>query len=335
MKAHTPTLASLLESFFRKRLVAQRRASPETILAYRHALRLLLLFAATRLGSSPSRLTLEHFDTDLVLAFLDDLEAGRGNSIRTRNARLAALRSFFHHVAFSDPALMGVAHRIVSLPGKRTSRQVVSFLTREELDVILTVPDLAAAQGRRDRALLLFLARTGARVTEAISVSAMDLRLDRPSQVLLHGKGSKDRVVPLAPDLATVLRALRDERGVHPDSGEPLFVNARGRRLTRFGVVHIVRRIVAAAVKTCPGLARRSISPHTLRHTTAMHLLQAEVDLTTIQSWLGHASVATTHHYVEADLEMKRRALAQCDFPDAKPARYQPTDELLALLERL
>lgn len=335
MKAHTPTLASLLESFFRKRLVAQRRASPETILAYRHALRLLILFAGTRLGSSPSRLTLEHFDSDLVLAFLDDLEASRGNSVRTRNARLAAIRSFFHHVAFSDPALMGVAQRIVSIPGKRTSRRVVSFLTREELDVILAVPDLAAAQGRRDRALLLFLARTGARVTEAISVSATDLRLDRPSQVLLHGKGSKDRVVPLAPDLVTILRALRDERGVHPDSGEPLFVNARGRRLTRFGVVHILRRIVVAAVKTSPGWTRRSISPHTLRHTTAMHLLQAGVDLTTIQSWLGHASVNTTHHYVEADLEMKRRALAQCAFPDAKPARYQPTDELLTLLESL
>ena len=335
MKAHTPTLASLLESFFRKRLVAQRRASPETIVAYRHALRLLLLFAATRLDCAPSRLTVDQFDSDLVLAFLDDLEASRGNGIQTRNARLAAIRSFFHHVAFSDPAAMGVAQRILGIPGKRTSRRVVSYLTREELDAILALPDLAAAQGRRDRALLLFLARTGARVTEAISVSPADLRLDRPSQVLLHGKGSKDRVVPLAPDLVTVLRALRDERGVRPEAGDPLFVNARGRRLTRFGVVHILHRLVAAAVKTYPGLTRRSISPHTLRHTTAMHLLQASVDMTTIQSWLGHASVATTHHYVEADLEMKRRALAQCDFPDAKPARYQPTDELLALLESL
>lgn len=335
MKAHTPTLGSLLESFFRKRLVAQRRASPETIAAYRHALRRLLLFAATRLGCAPSRLTLDQFDSDLILAFLDDLEARRGNCIRTRNARLAAIRSCFHHVAFSDPAAMGVAQRILGIPGKRTSRRVVSFLSREELDAVLAVPDLAAAQGRRNRALLLFLARTGARVTEAISVNPADLRLDRPSQVLLHGKGPKDRVVPLAPDLVTVLRALQDERGVRPESGDPLFVNARGRRLTRFGVVHILRRIVAAAVKTYPGLTRRSISPHTLRHTTAMHLLQAGVDLTTIQSWLGHASVDTTHHYVEADLDMKRRALAQCAFPDAKPAPYQPTDALLALLESL
>jgi site-specific recombinase XerD len=280
-------------------------------------------------------LAVEDIDSDLVLAFLDDLETCRGNCIRTRNARLAAIRSFFHHVAYSDPAAMGVAQRILSIPGKRTSRRVVSYLTREELDAVLAVPDLTTVQGRRDRALLLFLARTGARVTEAISVSHADLRLDSPSQVLLHGKGSKDRVVPLAPDLVTVLRALRDDRGVRPSSGEPVFVNARGRRLTRFGVVHIVHRIVAGAVKTRPDLTRRSISPHTLRHTTAMDLLQAGVDLTTIRSWLGHASVETTHHYVEADIEMKRRALAQCDLSDAKPAHYRPTDEVLALLESL
>jgi site-specific recombinase XerD len=335
MRTQSLTLASLLESFFRKRLVAQRRASPATINSYRYALRLLLVFASERLGKSPSRLTVEDLNNDMVLAFLDHIETGRGNCIRTRNARLAAIRSFFHHVAYSDPASMGFAQRILGIPGKRTSQRVVSYLSREELDAVLSSPDLNKVEGRRDRALLLFLSRTGARVSETVGVNHADLRLETPTQVLLHGKRSKDRVVPLARDLVVVLRALREEHHIPAQAKLPVFVNVRGRRLTRFGVIHIVRRAVDKAADVIPRLAERSISPHTLRHTTAMNLLQAGIDMTTIQSWLGHASVTTTHHYVEADVEMKRRALAKCEFSNVKCARFQPTDEILALLDSL
>jgi site-specific recombinase XerD len=325
----------VLESFFRKRLAAQRNASEATIRSYRDALRLLLVFAAEQAGKQPSRLRVEDLDRDVVLAFLDHLEAKRGNSIRTRNARLAAIRSFFRHVAYEDPALMGIAQRVRSIPGKRTVRRVVSYLRKDELDVLLAMPDRKSPKGRRDYALLLFLARTGARVSETVAVNASDLRLEAPCQVLLHGKRSKDRVVPLAGDLVAALRELCDERPIPRNTAEPVFVNTRGTRLSRFGVIHILNTTVSEARIKHPGMLTSAISPHTMRHTTAMHLLQSGVDLTTIQAWLGHASVLTTHHYIEADVEMKRGALAACDHPDAAPSRYQPPDDILALLESL
>ena len=336
MRRRPSALARLLESFFRQRLAAQLRASPATISAYRDALRLLLVFASEKLGRPPVELTVEGLDRELVLAFLDFLEAKRGNSVRTRNARLAAIRSFFQHVAYSDPAAMGMAQRILSIPTKRASSKVVSFLRKDELVAVLAAPDCATAKGRRDHALLLFLARTGARVSEATALDACDLRLDAPSQVLVHGKGRKDRVVPLAPDLVTTLREFQQARPPRDRRGAcAVFTNARGQRLTRFGVVHILARSVERAATGTPELRSRSISPHVMRHTTAMHLLQAGVDLATIQAWLGHASISTTHHYVEADLEMKRRALAKCDNTDAAVTKFQPSDELLAMLDRL
>ena len=335
MSSRPPTLATMLESFFRKRLAAQRNASAATIESYRDALRLLLVFAAERAGKQPSRLRLEDIDRGVVLAFLDHLEVGRGNSIRTRNARLAAVRSFFQHVAYEDPGSMGIAQRVISIPGKRTVRHVVRYLRKDELDVLLATPDRQSSKGRRDYALLLFLARTGARVSETVAVNVSDLRLEAPCQVLLHGKRSKDRVVPLAGDLVAALRELCSERAISSDAAEPVFINTRGTRLSRFGVIHILDTTVSAVRTDHPGMLSGAISPHTMRHTTAMHLLQAGVDLTTIQAWLGHASVLTTHHYMEADVEMKRRALASCDHPDATPSRYQPPDEVLALLESL
>ena len=335
MSSNPPTLATMLESFFRKRLAAQRNASAATIRSYRDALRLLLVFAAERADKQPSRLRVEDLDRGTVLEFLDHLEAERGNSIRTRNARLAAIRSFFQHVAYEDPGSMGVAQRVITIPGKRTVRRVLSYLRKDELDVLLATPDRKSSKGRRDHALLLFLARTGARVSEAVAVNVSDLRLEAPCQVLLHGKRSKDRVVPLSADLVAALRELRDERAIPRDAPQAVFVNTRGTRLSRFGVIHILGATVSGARLEHPGMLTSTISPHTMRHTTAMHLLQSGVDLTTIQAWLGHASVLTTHHYVEADVEMKRGALAACDHPDAVPSRYEPTDDILALLESL
>jgi integrase/recombinase XerD len=333
-RRHPSALAGLLESFFRQRLAAQRRASPATIATYRDALRLLLLFASEKLGKPPVQLDIKDLDRDLVLAFLDSLEAKRGNSVRTRNARLAAIRSFFQHVTYSDPSAVGMAQRILSIPGKRASKKIFSYLTKSELDAVLATPDGTTTQGRRDHALLLFLARTGARASEAVALDVGDLRLDEPAQVLVHGKGSKDRVVPLTPDLVATLKELA-KSGPSVERSSPAFTNARGKRLTRWGVQHILARAVRAATKNAPDLRERSVSPHVLRHTTGMHLLQSGVDLPTIQSWLGHASVTTTHLYVEADLEMKRAALAKGQHDEAAVAKYEPPDAVLALLENL
>jgi len=334
-KPPNTTLASYLESFFRNRLVAQLRSSPATVSTYRDGLRLLLLFASKQTGRTPSRLTIEDLDRDLILGFLDHLEKERGNSVRTRNARLAAIRSFFQHIAYCDPSAVGIVQRVLAIQEKRTPRKTIAYLRQDDLTAILAAPDRRTWQGRRDYTLLLFLGRTGARVSEAIGVNDPDLRLDKPYQVLLRGKGSKERVVPLTEQTVTVLRDYRDENKSRFETDGPIFINARTQRLTRFGVVHILDRAAKAASREHPHLAKMAISPHTLRHTVAMHMLQAGVDLTTIQSWLGHVTLNTTHQYVEADTEMKRKAIEKCSIPETLISRYEPGDEVLKLLENL
>jgi integrase/recombinase XerD len=335
MSSHL-ALAPLLESFFRNRLTKQRNASPSTIASYRDALRMLILFAAQRTGRKPAVLVLEDFDRDLVLAFLDELEEKRKNSVLTRNARLTAIRSFFHHVAANDPASLGIAQRILAIPIKRSHGEVTHHLSRDEVDALIDAPDQETGRGRRDRVLLLFLARTGARVSEAIGVNAGDLQLDRPrSQVLLRGKGRKERIVPIPNDLVKALKALISERGIALHEPRPLFVGTQETRLTRFGATHIVRRAVAMATLTRPELARKSISPHVLRHSLAMKLLQSGVDLLTIQAWLGHSQVATTHRYAAADVEMMRRGLEKAGVSGNHGARFKPRDAVLQLLERI
>ena len=243
-------LADLVESFFRQRLIAQRNSSPNTVAAYRDALKLLLTFASERQAKPPSELAVEDIDRDEVLAFLDHLEQTRGNSVSTRNARLTAVRSFFHHVAATDPTAIGIARRVLSIPNKRATRPVVNYLNQDELEALLEAPDRATPLGRRDHTLILFLARTGARVSEACAVDVPDLQLNWPRQVLLRGKGGKERAVPLSKDTAQQLKALLNERSlVVADSQAPVFVNAREQRLTRHGVTHILNRAVAAAAK--------------------------------------------------------------------------------------
>lgn len=335
-KTNPPTLGSLLESFFRRRLVAQRRASPATIATYRDALKLLLVFAGHRCRKPPSRLALRDLDRDAILEFLDHLEKKRGNSARTRNARLTAIRSFFQYVAYTDPEALGIVQRILMIPGKRTVKPMISHLTPSELAALLAAPDRRTARGRRDYALMLFLGETGARVSEAIGVDSVDLRCDRPCQVLLRGKGSKERVVPLREQTAAILRALRKERGLDAHDRAPLFANRCGDRLTRFGVTHAIRRAVRTARARQPGVVeRRTVSPHVFRHTAAMNLLRAGVDLAVIRSWLGHVNLNTTHHYLEADVEMKRRALEQCRIAKHHPRKYRAPDAVLAMLEGL
>jgi integrase/recombinase XerD len=333
MSAH-PSLATLLESFFRNRLTKQRNASPSTIASYRDALRMLILFAAQRTGRKPCALAAEDLDRDLILAFLDELEKKRKNTIQTRNARLTAIRSFFHHMAANDPASLGIAQRVLAIPIKKSHTEVTHHLSRHELDALIDAPDQRTPRGRRDRTLLLFLGRTGARISEALAVNAGDLQLDRPRrQVLLHGKGRKDRIVPIPDDLAKALKTLMSERGVAHPEARPLFVGTHETRLTRFGATHILRRAVATATLTTPELACKTISPHVLRHTLAMTLLQSGVDLLTIQAWLGHSQVATTHRYAAADVEMMRRGLDKAGVSGKHADRFEPKDAVLRLLE--
>ena len=331
-----PSLASLLQSFFQDRLPHQRNATPATIASYRDALRLLVLFASARTGRKPSALTLQDLERDLIVAYLDHLEKKRGNCIHTRNSRLTAVRSFFHHVAAKDPESIGIAQRVLAIPIKRSNTEVTHYLSRSEIAALIDAPDQQTPRGRRDRVLLLFLARTGARVSEALNVDAADLQLDRPRpQVLLRGKGRKQRMVPLSDDLAKALEVLLRERGISRHDPSPPFIGAHGRRLTRFGATHVIRRAVAIASKQVPQLSRKVVSPHVLRHSLAMTLLQSGVDLLTIQAWLGHAQVATTHRYAAADVQMMRQGLQKAGISSKKLARYKPKDEVLRLLEQL
>jgi site-specific recombinase XerD len=322
----------LIESFFMQRL-QQRRASPATVAAYKDALRLLLSFAASRLGKHVDALDIQELDDSLVLAFLDSLESERGNSARTRNARLAAIHAFFRHVAYRQPETLAMAQRILAIAPKRTVKRVMEFLQPPEVDALLAAPDRRTQTGRRDHALLLFLLRTGVRVSEAIGVNTQDLALTAPCQVLIRGKGSKERILPLTKDLATILRDLIDKRQLGTFVAGPVFTDARGRRLTRFGVTHIVRRARSKAIKACTTLSRRPISPHSFRHTAAMRLLQSGVDLAVIRAWLGHVNIQTTHEYLEADIEMKRQALARANVTPELPIRHEPPSAILALLE--
>ena len=335
MSAH-PSLALLLESFFRNRLTKQRNASRSTIASYRDALRMLVLFAAERTGRKPCSLAVEDIDRDMILAFLDELEQKRKNTIQTRNARLTAIRSFFHHVAANDPAAAGVAQRVLAIPIKKSHTEITHHLSRNELDALIASPDQRTPLGRRDRTLLLFMARTGARVSEALGVDACDLQLEHPRpQVLLRGKGRKERIVPIPQDLVKALKALMRERGIGHHDACPLFVGAHGARLTRFGATHVVRRAIAAATANMPELSRKTISPHVLRHSLAMILLQSGVDLLTIQAWLGHSQVVTTHRYAAADVEMMRRGLDKAGVSGKLPMRYRPKDSVLQLLESI
>ena len=330
--SNPPTLAGLLESFFRRRLVEQRNATTATVATYRDALRLLILYASEKVGRPPCELSVIDLDRDRVLDFLDHLEQHRNNGANTRNARLTAIRSFFRHVAASDPASIGVAQRVLAIPTKRTVSLIPGHLGERELKALLDGPEQQLARGRRDYALLLFLVRTGARVSEAVGIDAADLRLERPQQVMLRGKGRKLRAIPLAADIARVMRDLCRERDLGPDDHRPVFVGARGERLTRFGATHVVRRAVRVAIRHAPSLANAKVSPHLLRHTLAMRLLRSGSDLITIQAWLGHAQVSTTHRYAEADVEMMRKSLELAGTSSSRSGRFRPKDSVLRIV---
>src|SRR6266540_3125085 len=303
-------LAPLLEAFFSERLQRQRRASPHTIAAYRDAFRLLLGFAEKHIGKAPSTLLLADIDAPLVGAFLDHLEKERGNSIRTRNARLAAIHSFFRFAAGREPAHAGLIQRVLAIPQKRFDRDLVAFLTTAEVDALLAAPDTTTRLGRRDHALLLLAVQTGLRLAELTGLGIDDLALSAGAHVRCHGKGRKERCTPLS-------------RSV------------RRTRLSHDAVELLVAKYALAASRACPTLARKRVTPHVLRHTTAVQLLEAGVDRAVIALWLGHEQVETTQIYLDADLAMKERALARTTPPGVRPGRFRPKDSLLAFLEGL
>jgi len=333
MRPPTISFPILVQDFFHRRLLDERAASAQTITSYRDTFELLLRFAERRTGRPPSALALADLDAPLVLAFLNHLEEVRGNSPRTRNLRLTAVRSFMRYASLRDPASLPVAQRVLAIPTKRFDRPVLGFLSREEVEALLAAPDRATFSGQRDAVLFATLYNTGARVSEITRLNVGDVLLDRQCALRLHGKGRKDRTIPLWKSTVAQLRRWlpRIKRG--PQSA--VFPNRAGGRLSRSGVEHRLRVALRTAAKRCPSLATRRISPHTLRHTTAMHLLQSGVDITVIALWLGHEGIATTHHYIEADLAMKEAALRHLQDPSPLPLRFQADDRLLAFLEAL
>ncbi len=333
MTPATPGFPALLQEFFQRRLLAERGVSAHTIASYRDTFELLLRYAERRTGRTPSALTLDDLDAPLVLDFLDHLETERGNSARTRNLRLTAIRSFMRYASLRNPTVLPVAERVLAVSPKRFDRPALDFLTRDEVDALLAAPDPSSWSGHRDAVLLAMLYNSGARVSELASLRVADLLLDRACAVHLHGKGRKQRVVPLWKHTAKQLRDWLPRIDQSPAAS--VFPNRAGKPLTRSGVEQRLRLAVATASGRCPSLLGRRISPHTLRHTTAMHLLQSGVDITIIALWLGHEDTATTHQYVEADLAMKEAALRRLDEPALKHVRYKPSDRLLAFLETL
>jgi integrase len=326
-------LAPVLQAFFTGRLARQRHASPQTIAAYRDTWRLLLAFAAEHTGKQPSKLGIADLDAPLIGGFLDHLEHERGNSPRTRNARLAAIHSMFSYAALRHREHAGTIARVLAIPAKRFDKALVTWLTEPEASALPAAPDKSTWAGRRDHAMIALAAQTGLRVSELTGLTLADVHPGTGPHVSCHGKGRKERITPLARPVITVLRAWIAER--HGDPARPLFPNRTGGRLSRDAVEKRLAKHVTTAEAQCPSLKAKNVTARTLRHTAAMRLLHAGTGTSVIALWLGHEQADTTQIYLHADLELKEKALAKTTPPDVKPGRYQPADDLLAFLESL
>lgn len=332
MADHSP-FGVILQAFFTEHLTANRRLSPCTIDSYRHTFRLLLAFLRQTAGIQPSAVRITDLDAPAVLSFLDHLEKERTNSIRSRNLRLAAIRSFFRYATLRDIESIPVASRVLAIPVKRTEHRLVGHLTKMEIDAILTAPDQSRWDGRRDHALLLTLYNSGARVSEITSLTRSSVDLGAAPSIHLRGKGRKDRQVPLWKKTARVLRKwLREIMDV---PGDTAFPSTRGVALSTDGVAYLLQKAVSAASSKCPSLADKHVTPHVIRHSTAMHLLQSGVDISIIALWLGHESIETTHMYLEADLTTKQKALDKLAPTGGTTRRFKADDALLTFLSSL
>jgi integrase/recombinase XerD len=327
------TFAALVQGFFCERLIQQQGVSACTVASYRDTFRLLLGYLEQARKKPPATLTMNDLDAPTITVFLDHLEKQRNNSVRTRNARFAAIRSFLKYAASRDPASLPLIQRVLAIPMKRFARPALCFLSRAEVAALLEGPAASTWSGQRDRVLFAILYNTGARVSEAIALRRADVSLEASRSVQLTGKGRKQRTVPLWNSTAEQLREWVGKLSPAPEAF--LFPNRSGGPLSRSGVEKRLQAAVGVAASRCPTLKGKQVSPHTLRHTTAMHLLQSGVDITVIALWLGHESPETTHHYVEANLAMKVQALAKLEEIEIPKVRYKPADELLQFLEGL
>jgi len=332
-------LATAVRNFFGRHLVSERGLSGHTVLAYRDAMKLLLQFARRHHRKTLASLTLEDLAADTVRCFLNHLEQNRKNAVPTRNVRLAAIHSFFRYLATIDPRHLAHCQAILNVPFKRRAHRIPEYMDRQEILALFAAIDRREWIGQRDDALLRLLYNTGMRAQEIVDLDVNHLRLNRPFMVRIHGKGRKERTCPLWKETIDAIRIYLRARSERPDATAPLFVGAGGNRLTRFGVRYIVTHRIAQAATRCPTLLARRITPHTFRHTTAMHLLQSNVDLSMIRSWLGHASIETTSEYVEIDLDMKRKTLESCETlvpkPGKRPPSWQRQNDILSWLSRL
>lgn len=326
-------LAPTLQAFFTDRLIRQRHASSHTIAAYRDTLRLLLGYATGQTSLAPSALDLADLDAPLIAGFLDHLERERGNSVRTRNARLAAIHSLFRFAALAHPEHAESIARVLAIPPKRFDRALITYLTEPEVDALLTACDQSTRTGRRDHALLLLAVQTGLRISELTGLTRADVHLGAGAHVACHGKGRKDRITPLTSGTIAALRHWLSEHDGGRDM--PLFPTRRDTKLSRDAVEHRLAHYTERAAASCPSLRGKTVTAHVLRHTTAMRLLHAGVDTSVIALWLGHVSADTTQIYLHADLKLKEQALAKTKPPNGRAGRYQPPDNLIAWLEAL
>jgi integrase/recombinase XerD len=327
------TLQAMLRKFFTHRLITQMDVSPNTIASYRDTIRLFLLYASKRLGKTPTKLKTEDLNATMASDFLAHIESDRGNSARSRNTRLAAIRSFFRFVAMSEPAHVLQCQQILAMPSKRFVHRTVDFLTRDEMAALEAAPDLSTWAGRRDHVLLTVALQTGLRCSELINARGCDIVTGTGACIRCEGKGRKERCTPLRRETAKALAGwLKDQGGAGQD---PLFPSQKGGKLSRDALEHIVRRHTLSASKSCPSLKGKRVSPHVLRHSAAMELLQHGVDQSVIALWLGHESVETTQVYIHADLRLKEKALARVNPRKNRHGRYRPDDDLLAFLEAL
>jgi len=329
----TLSFPTLLEHFFTQRLMQQRRSSPHTIGSYRDSFRLLLHFAQKRLGKAPTQLTFEQIDATLVAAFLEELQKTRGSAARSRNLRLTAIRSFFRYAALEAPEHAAQIQRVLAIPSQRYTRAQVAFLVRPEIDALLAAPDTRTWLGRRDHAFLLLALQTGLRLSELTALRREAVVLGTGAHLRVLGKGRKERVTPLAKHTQAVVRLWLREI---PDNNEALlFPSARGTRLSADAVQFLLSKHLATARMRCASLQQKRVTPHVLRHTTAMELLQAGVDRAVIALWLGHESVETTQIYLHANLALKEQALAKIAPVHGRLTRYRPDDRLMAFLKAL
>jgi integrase/recombinase XerD len=327
------TLSFLVQSFFTDRLYTQMEASSHTIASYRDTFRLLLKFAGEKTVKTPTAMSVDDLDVEMIGAFLDDIEKARKNSARSRNTRLAAIRSFFRFVAIHEPAYMLHCQKILSMPSKRYVKRSIEYLNAQEMQALLNAPDCTTWIGRRDHAVLTIALQTGLRASELVKLQCCDIVLETGSHVHCVGKGRKHRATPLRRETVSVMKNwLKERRG---SVNDPLFPTMRGDKMSRDALEHLVKRHIKTASKTCPSLIEKRVSPHVLRHSTAMDLLHHGIDQAVIALWLGHESIETTQIYIHADMKLKEKALGKLSNPAQTPVRYKPEDQLLSFLEDL